>query len=74
MVGKLGYLDNNIGTARVGEFGYRFRDISVYTKFGHMLDVLMGSVSKLLMDSLSIYSVAHDCDIWLNKLVWTIIL
>ena len=34
-------------------------DTSVYTKFGHLLDALMGRNSKALMDELSRDIVAH---------------
>ena len=47
---KLGYLGNKIDMAKVGKFGDRTWDIIVYTKFGNMLDVIMGNGSKALMD------------------------
>ena len=34
--GKAGYLGNNIGTTRVGKFGYRIGETSVYPKFVHL--------------------------------------
>ena len=59
---KAGSLVNKIGMVRVGYFGGIIRDTSVYPKFSHLLDALMGSVSKEQMDELSrdIEDRAHD--------------
>ena len=57
---KLGYLGNKIDMAKVGKFGDRTWDIIVYTKFGHMLDALMGIVSKALMDEFIKEIISHD--------------
>ena len=52
--GGVGSLGNKKGTARVREFGDRLEETSVYHSFGYLLDALMGSVYKALMDELSI--------------------
>ena len=45
-------LCNNTGTDRVGEFGGILWKTSVYPKFVHIFDALMGIVSKDLRDKL----------------------
>ena len=60
VMGKDGYLGNKTGTERVGEFGDILGETSAYPNFGHLLDALMGSVSKALMDELRGYIVDHD--------------
>ena len=62
VTGKVGYLGNKINMERVGEFGDRIRDTSVYDKFGHILDELMGILSKYMKDELirEIVDPTHD--------------
>ena len=62
LVVKAGYLVNKIGMARVDEFGDILGETSVYTKVGDLLDSLMGSVSKAMMDDLSSKVMAHAVD------------
>ena len=57
-------MGNNTGTARVEEFGDRLVETTVYPEFFRMLDAIMGSVSKVLMDELSRDLVAHAHDNW----------
>ena len=63
-VGKLESLGNKTGTERVGGFRGRLGEASVYTKFGHLLDALMGSMSKALMGDLNRDIVSRDICIW----------
>ena len=51
---KAGYLDNNTVMARVEDFGDRLGKTSVYPQFGHMLDMMMKSDPKALVDGLGI--------------------
>ena len=64
MAGKAGSLGKNTGTSRVGEFGYILGNTSAYPKFSHLLDALMGSFPKALMDELSKDVFDHTIDIW----------
>ena len=63
VTGKAGSLNNNTGAERVGEFGDRHRKTSVYYKFGNMLDALMGSMPKFLIDELNRDIDSRDIDI-----------
>ena len=63
VMGKAGSLGNNTGMERVGEFGDRHRKTSVYYKFGNMLDALMGSMPKFLIDELNRDIDSRDIDI-----------
>ena len=65
------YLGNKTGMERVGEFGKRLGQISVYTKFGNLQNTLMLGISKALMDELSRYFVVHNNYGWGKKAVWT---
>ena len=46
---EAGSLVNKTGMARVGDFCDIIGKTSVYPKFGHLLDALMGRVSKVMM-------------------------
>ena len=72
VTGKVGSLVNKTGTARVGEFGDILGYTSVYTKFLHLLYVLVGSVSKALMYELSSKVVSNYLDTWLKKGGWNV--
>ena len=61
-MGNTGYLGNNTGMERARESEDRIGETNVYTKFGHLFDVLMGSASKVMMDELIRYIVAHYHD------------
>ena len=71
-MGKSGSLENNTGTEILGEFGYILVETSVYPKFFHMLDVLMGSAPKVIMHELSREVVARDIDTWRKKAIWNV--
>ena len=62
LTGKVGFLGNNIDREKVGDFGDILGDTSVYTRFGHQSDSLMGSMTKALTDSLrrQVVDNAHD--------------
>ena len=62
--GRRGPLEKNTGTSRVGEFGYILGNTSTYPKFSHLLDALMGSFPKALMDELRKDVFDHTIDIW----------
>ena len=71
-MGKVGHLVNNAGQESVWEFGDRCDDTSVYTTFVHMLDALMGSMSKVTVIVFIIEIVDNYHDTWLKKALWTI--
>ena len=64
VTGKAHSLKNKTGTERVGECGDRPGDTSVYTKFGNMWNVLMGSIFKSMMDELIRDIVSHSISVW----------
>ena len=64
VTGKAHSLKNKTGTERVGECGDKPGDTSVYTKFVYLLDALMGSASKVLMDEFKLDILAHTFDAW----------
>ena len=64
MAGKVGSIGNKTGTEMVGEFGDLLGDTSVYPEFVHLLNVLMGSFSKSLIDEFSRDIVACDHGTW----------
>ena len=66
MMVQVGPIVKNTGATRVGEFGGRLCYSCVYTKFGHLENMLMGGMSKSLVDEFSIESAAHDHDGWKN--------
>ena len=43
----------------------------MYPKFGHFYNALMGSMSKVLVDGLSIVVATHANDTWIKKVVGT---
>ena len=51
---KAGSLEDNTDTTRVEYFGDRLGKTSVYPPFGHMLDMMMKSDPKALVDGLGI--------------------
>ena len=63
-MGKVGSLGNDTSTERVGCFGVKIGETIIYYNFGHLLDVLKGSVSEGLMDVLSRDVSAHAIDIF----------
>ena len=63
-MGEAGSLENKADMESVGKFGNRLRKIIVYPKFGHMLDALMVSFSKALMNELIIEVLDHALDTW----------
>ena len=64
VMGKAGSLGSMASTEKVGEFRDRLGDTNVYPKFFHLLDELMESMSKLLMDELIRKIVSHAIYIW----------
>ena len=48
-------------------FGDILWQTSVYTKFWHLCNALMGSISKYLMNKLSIEIATHARDAWIIR-------
>ena len=48
----------------VGYFGYRLGETSVYPQFGHLLDALMGSMCKDLVEEFTRKGLTHAVYIW----------
>ena len=71
MMGQLGFLGNNTGATRVGEFRDRILLSYVYPKFFHMDNMLMGITAKALLNELSIEAAAHYHSAQLRKNMWT---
>ena len=59
-----GFLGNNTGVTGMGDFGDMLSESCVYPKFGHMENMMMGGMEKLLVDEFISESVDHDHDAW----------
>ena len=70
VTGKTGSLGNGTGASRMWDFWDRLGQTSVYTQVGHLLDTLMGIISKSLVYGFRKEIFGNSCDSWINKTMW----
>ena len=64
MTVQVGSLRYNTGKTRMGEFRDRLWGSCVNTKFGHLDNMFMWGMAKVLVDELKIEMTAHAHDTW----------